>query len=86
MTHKPARHRRQKQRENARQVRLMAYEIADQAGLELLLDGAAPVLREAMLKQLIPFLRFTPESKMVIPDCLYCGFHRGSMLSHECVS
>jgi hypothetical protein len=64
----------------------MAYEIKDQAGLELLLDGAAPVLREAMLKQLTPFLRFTPEARMVIPDCSYCGFHRGSMLSHECVS
>ncbi len=66
-------------------VRLMAMAIPDEEGLEVLLQGASPHLRAAMLREIEPYLSFKRVTVEVTPDCPLCGLRRGSAISHECL-
>ncbi len=72
------------ERRDERQIKVMAMQIRDQAMLDKLLDGTAPVMREAMLKRLLPYLPFFPKEE-VTADCPECGMRRGSVIAHECL-
>ena len=72
-------------RRDDRTVKMMALHIPDQATLDKLLDGARPILREAMLAALAPYLTFVPAGPVMAADCPNCGLRRGTLFAHECV-
>ncbi len=71
--------------EDARDVKLLAMAIPDEEALEVLLKGASPDRRAAMLEQIEPYLSFQRQRVEVTPDCPVCGLKRGSAIPHECL-
>ena len=74
-----------RQRRETKQIACMAGLIKNQAMLDKLLDGAGPVMREAMLERVKPHLRFAPKEE-VTADCPLCGLRRGTAISHQCLT
>ncbi len=70
------------ERRDERNVNIMAMQLNPQS-LETLLHGTDPMLREALLVRLRPYLQFDTEE--AIADCARCGMRRGSVIAHECL-
>lgn len=72
------------ERRDERQIKLMAFQIRDQAMLDKLLEGASPAMRAAMIERLMPYLPFCPKGYVTL-DCPECGMKRGSVIPHVCI-
>ncbi len=80
------------ERRDEKQIRCMAS-VLQQHSLDVLLEGARPDMRAAMLERLLPHLKFVPAELLVIDieppasaDCPHCGLRRGTVTAHDCAN
>jgi hypothetical protein len=65
----------------------MAAMIADQETLDqVLAEAGSDAKRTVIMAYVGPHLKFERTEEKPITDCPRCGFHRGTLLPHQCLA